>query len=171
MLCRQVNEVFSFARFFGKILPAGWRFFQKPAGLDLAEGVKNTKLPLPASMGIPSYRCGIISRKLKRFYLQNQRLLITLRFKFQDYAKYRMSFIFCQWIFSNGKRCLCHQCQHIESHKDRHEKIGEGSIGLDTFSKIINHLKLRHLPFYLETPNELDGYAGEIKLLRGLYKN
>lgn len=59
----------------------------------------------------------------------------------------------------------------FESHKDRHEKIGEGSIGLDTFSKIINHPKLKHLPFYLETPNELDGYAGEIKLLRGLYKN
>ena len=58
----------------------------------------------------------------------------------------------------------------FESHKDRHEKIGEGSIGLDTFSKIINHPKLKHLPFYLETPNELDGYAEEIKLLRGLYK-
>ena len=58
----------------------------------------------------------------------------------------------------------------FESHKDRHEKIGNGSIGLDTFSKIINHPQLKHLPFYLETPNELDGYAEEIKLLRGLYK-
>ena len=56
------------------------------------------------------------------------------------------------------------------SHKDRHEKIGEGSIGLDAFERIINHPALRDLPFYLETPNELDGYAREIALLRGLYK-
>ena len=52
------------------------------------------------------------------------------------------------------------------SHKDRHEKIGEGSIGLDAFVRIINHEHLRFLPFYLETPNELDGYEYEIKLLR-----
>jgi deoxyribonuclease-4 len=58
----------------------------------------------------------------------------------------------------------------FHSHKDRHEKIGQGSLGLDTFSKIINHPKLKHLPFYLETPNELDGYAGEISLLRSLYQ-
>jgi len=57
------------------------------------------------------------------------------------------------------------------SHKDRHEKIGEGSIGLEAFEKIINHPKLRNLPFFLETPNELDGYAREIKLLKGLYRN
>lgn len=56
------------------------------------------------------------------------------------------------------------------SHKDRHEKIGEGSIGIDAFEMIINHLVLRDLPFYLETPNELDGYAREIKLLRSLYR-
>ncbi len=43
-------------------------------------------------------------------------------------------------------------------------------IGLDTFEIIINHPKLKHLPFYLETPNELDGYAKEISLLRGLRK-
>lgn len=55
----------------------------------------------------------------------------------------------------------------FSSHKDRHEKIGEGSIGLDTFEKIINHPKLVHLPFYLETPNELDGYAKEVCLLSG----
>ncbi len=54
----------------------------------------------------------------------------------------------------------------LNSHKDRHEKIGQGKIGLDTFVAIINHPKLRHLPFYLETPNELDGYAEEIKLLK-----
>lgn len=52
------------------------------------------------------------------------------------------------------------------SHKDRHEKIGNGTIGLDAIINFINHPELRHLPFYLETPNELDGYAAEIKLLR-----
>lgn len=56
----------------------------------------------------------------------------------------------------------------IGSHKDRHEKIGEGHIGLDTFKKIINHKDLRNLPFYLETPNELDGYKREIELLKSL---
>ena len=52
------------------------------------------------------------------------------------------------------------------SHKDRHEKIGQGSIGLETLARIVRHPLLRHLPFYLETPNELDGYAAEIALLR-----
>lgn len=55
----------------------------------------------------------------------------------------------------------------FSSHKDRHEKIGEGSLGLSTFEKIINHPKLSHLPFYLETPNELEGYAREIEMLKG----
>lgn len=54
----------------------------------------------------------------------------------------------------------------FSSHKDRHEKIGEGSIGLPAFSRIINHPNLRDLPFYLETPNELDGYAKEIEILK-----
>lgn len=54
----------------------------------------------------------------------------------------------------------------FESNKDRHEKIGEGSLGLETFVKIINHPRLRGLPFYLETPNELDGYAREIAMLK-----
>lgn len=58
----------------------------------------------------------------------------------------------------------------IGAHKDRHEKIGEGYLGKETFEKIINHPKLKHLPFFLETPNELDGYAREIALLRSLYK-
>lgn len=58
----------------------------------------------------------------------------------------------------------------FESHKDRHEKIGEGSIGLEAIGKIINHPKLRNLPFFLETPNEIDGYAKEIKVLKELYK-
>ncbi len=56
------------------------------------------------------------------------------------------------------------------SHKDRHETIGNGSLGLKTFEAVINHPQLRHLPFYLETPNELPGYAEEIAMLRGLYK-
>ena len=54
------------------------------------------------------------------------------------------------------------------SHKDRHECIGRGSLGLDTFKAVINHPALKGLPMILETPNELPGYAGEIKLLRGL---
>lgn len=57
----------------------------------------------------------------------------------------------------------------FKSHKDRHEKIGEGSLGIEAITKIINHPKLRHLPFFLETPNELDGYAREIELLRGKF--
>lgn len=54
------------------------------------------------------------------------------------------------------------------SHKDRHEKIGEGSIGVEAFQRIINHPVLKNLPFILETPNELPGYASEIALLRSL---
>ncbi len=55
------------------------------------------------------------------------------------------------------------------SHKDRHEKIGMGYIGLEAFKRIINHPLLRKLPFYLETPNELSGYAYEIELLKRNY--
>ncbi len=58
----------------------------------------------------------------------------------------------------------------FESHKDRHEKIGEGSIGIEAMERIINHPKLRSLPFYLETPNELEGYAKEIDWLKSLYR-
>jgi deoxyribonuclease-4 len=58
----------------------------------------------------------------------------------------------------------------FKSHKDRHETIGNGSLGIDTLTRVINHPKLKHLSFYLETPNELLGYAGEIKLLKSLYK-
>lgn len=54
----------------------------------------------------------------------------------------------------------------LGSRKDRHEKIGQGAIGLDAFVRIINHPALRHLPFVLETPNDSDGYAQEIRLLR-----
>lgn len=56
----------------------------------------------------------------------------------------------------------------FNSRKDRHAKIGEGTIGLDAIARIINHPKLSSLPFYLETPNELSGYAREIALLRSL---
>ena len=58
----------------------------------------------------------------------------------------------------------------FESHKDRHEKIGEGHIGLEAIERIINHPKLRNLPFFLETPNDLKGYEKEITILKGLYK-
>lgn len=58
----------------------------------------------------------------------------------------------------------------FESHKDRHEKIGEGSLGFETMVKVINHPKLKGLPIILETPNELDGYAHEIEMLRKAYK-
>ena len=57
------------------------------------------------------------------------------------------------------------------SHKDRHEKIGDGTLGLQVVNNVINHPKLRHLPFYLETPNELDGYAKEIALLKSIRRN
>ena len=55
------------------------------------------------------------------------------------------------------------------SHKDRHAKIGEGKIGTEALARIINHPALLGLPFILETPNELDGYAAEISLLKSLY--
>ena len=56
----------------------------------------------------------------------------------------------------------------FRSHKDRHECIGRGSLGMDTFAHIINHPALRGLPMILETPNELPGYAEEIAALRAL---
>jgi len=59
----------------------------------------------------------------------------------------------------------------LGARKDRHAKIGAGHIGTEAFARIINHSALRHLPFVLETPNELPGYAAEIALLRGLRKN
>ena len=52
------------------------------------------------------------------------------------------------------------------AHKDRHEKIGDGHIGLPAFERIIKHPALHGLPFCLETPNDLDGYRREIELLR-----
>lgn len=55
------------------------------------------------------------------------------------------------------------------SHKDRHEKIGQGSIGAEAMIRIINHPALQGIPVYLETPNELEGYAEEIRFLRDNY--
>jgi len=52
------------------------------------------------------------------------------------------------------------------SHKDRHECIGKGSLGLETFRRIVNHPQLRDKPMILETPNLLPDYANEISLLR-----
>ena len=54
------------------------------------------------------------------------------------------------------------------SHKDRHEKIGQGYLGLQTFERIVTHPVLAKLPMILETPNELPGYAKEIELLKSL---
>lgn len=53
------------------------------------------------------------------------------------------------------------------SHKDRHERIGEGCIGAEAFRAVVTNPRLRDLPMILETPNELPGYAAEISLLRG----
>ena len=58
----------------------------------------------------------------------------------------------------------------LGSRKDRHARIGDGQIGLAAITRIVNHPQLRQLPFYLETPNELPGYADEIALLRGVYR-
>ena len=58
----------------------------------------------------------------------------------------------------------------LGSHKDRHARIGEGQIGLEALVRVINHPKLRHLPFILETPNDDAGYAKEIALLRSRYE-
>ncbi len=56
------------------------------------------------------------------------------------------------------------------AHKDRHAPIGKGHIGTEILAGVINHPALKHLPFCLETPNDLAGYAQEITLLRGLYR-
>lgn len=59
----------------------------------------------------------------------------------------------------------------LGSHKDRHAKIGEGHIGLDALINAINNPYLKNLPFILETPNDMNGYAEEIKKLRENYNN
>lgn len=59
----------------------------------------------------------------------------------------------------------------FDSHKDRHEKIGQGQIGIDAMERVINHPKLQGLPVILETPNDDAGWAKEISELRKLHKN
>lgn len=54
------------------------------------------------------------------------------------------------------------------SHKDRHELLGEGNLGIETFRNVVNHPVLKKLPMILETPNELPGYAKEIAMLRSM---
>lgn len=58
----------------------------------------------------------------------------------------------------------------LGARKDRHAKIGEGHIGADALIRVTNHPALKHLPFYLETPNELEGYQAEIALMRKCYQ-
>ena len=57
----------------------------------------------------------------------------------------------------------------LGARKDRHEKIGEGFIGTEAILRLMRHPALRELPFNLETPNELDGYEREIRMLKELY--
>ena len=58
----------------------------------------------------------------------------------------------------------------LGARKDRHERIGHGHLGLEAITRIINHPTLRHLPFLLETPNDLPGYGEEIALLHGVFR-
>ena len=58
----------------------------------------------------------------------------------------------------------------LGAHKDRHARLGEGHIGLTSLKRLINHPALAHLPFYLETPNDLAGYAKEIDMMREAWK-
>ena len=77
-------------------------------------------------------------------------------------------------VIGLDKLCAVHlndSMNPLGSHKDRHQKIGEGNIGVEAFRRIINHPSLRELPFFLETPNELDGYAKEIALLKEMYED
>ena len=68
-----------------------------------------------------------------------------------------------------GEMCIRDR-NECAAHKDRHARIGEGKIGLEALVRVINHPRLKQLPFFLETPNDLDGYAREIALLRSHYK-
>ena len=74
-------------------------------------------------------------------------------------------------IIGLDKLCALHlndSKNPFASHKDRHELLGQGSLGLDTFKRIVNHPALKDKPMILETPNELPGYAKEIALLRDM---
>ena len=74
-------------------------------------------------------------------------------------------------IIGLDKLCALHvndSKNPFASHKDRHECLGAGSLGLETFRSIVNHPVLQGKPMILETPNELPGYKSEIELLRSL---
>ena len=74
-------------------------------------------------------------------------------------------------ILGLDKLCALHvndSKNPFASHKDRHECLGDGSLGLETFRSIVNHPALKDKPMILETPNELPGYQKEIALLRSL---
>lgn len=76
-------------------------------------------------------------------------------------------------VIGLDKLCAIHMNDSMNplgAHKDRHAKIGEGHIGLKALSAVTNHPQLYKLPFILETPNELDGYREEIKILRENFK-
>ncbi len=69
----------------------------------------------------------------------------------------------------NLRAIHCNDSQNeLGAHKDRHAKIGEGKIGTEAFARIVNHQSLQNLPLVLETPNDFDGWKGEIELLRRL---
>ncbi len=75
-------------------------------------------------------------------------------------------------IIGLDKLCAIHlndSKNPFESHKDRHETIGNGYIGIGAIERIINNPNLLSLPFFLETPNDLKGHAEEIKLLKSIY--
>ena len=72
-------------------------------------------------------------------------------------------------VIGLDKLCAIHMNDSknpLGSRKDRHEKLGEGYIGKEALKRFLNHPKIRGLPIYLETPNELDGYAKEIAFLK-----
>lgn len=77
-------------------------------------------------------------------------------------------------IIGIERLCAVHlndSMNYLGCHKDRHQKIGQGAIGLEALKNIINNKYLSNLPFFLETPNEIDGYAQEIALLKSMFGN
>lgn len=74
-------------------------------------------------------------------------------------------------VIGLGRLCALHlndSKNPFLSHKDRHECLGQGSLGLQTVRNIVNHPALKGKPMILETPNELPGYQKEIEILRSL---
>lgn len=72
-------------------------------------------------------------------------------------------------IIGLNRLCAVHlndSMNELGSHKDRHQKIGQGYIGLDALKRVVNHQALKNLPFILETPNEPSGYKKEIEMLK-----